>query len=469
MIGVLLLSLLSDGSSARLRHAWALPSSPLPVAGFLPYVRDQVQKAYDRALANPSSAEACGELGMVLHAYKQYEVASAWYQRARLLEPESIRWAYYLALTQQATGRIDEAVVNLKDVLYRTDYTPARIALADLLLVSHNFDESRRLYEAVLEREPFSAAPHYGLAQVLSTQGKIAAAVEHYEKAVRYMPDFGAAHYALVVAYRSLGATGKVERHLLLYQRNPGGEPVPSDPLLAAVSRLNIGPSIFMRRADRLIGAGRLAEAANELEHILSLEPGYEPAHTGLIALYAKLGQWTKAEYHYREAIVLAPGSIGSHVNFGLLLLEQERFAEAAQALQRALEINPRDARAHTLLGRALDRQGATKEAVRHYRLAVEYDPSYREAHYLLGMRLLADGNRSEGLTHLERTLTPMSDKTPAFARELAKAHARVGNRERAIAYLLQAKKQADWLGQADLEAAVDQDLRALQSTSGRR
>lgn len=433
---------------------------------FLPHVRDQILDAHRKVLARPASAEASGALGMVLHAYREYEVAAVWYARARALASDAVRWTYFLAVVEDKVGRAPEAIANLRVVLWDAPgHQPARIRLADLLFAAGQLDESRRLYEAALREQPGSADAQYGLARTLAAEGNGSAAVSHLIEAIRLAPEFGAAHYALALLYRDLGESKKAADQLAWYRSNPLGEPVASDPWLAGVARLNLSPTIMIKRAESLIAAGRLDAAVAELERLVSIDPTSEAAHTGLVGLYGELRRWDDAEAHYRKALALDPNSLGAHFNYGRALFEREHFDEAAKVLRRALEIDPRDPRSHTLLGQVLERQGRGAEAIRHYRLALEADPNRREAHYLLGRRLLADGQAAEGIRELEHTLTPVDVRTPSYMRELALAHDRLGHRDRALVYLREASRQAAALGRAELATSIDEDRRRMEES----
>ena len=470
LLGVLLISLAVDGSSARIlpAAALALPRPPA-VDAFLPHIRAQVLDAHRKALASPLNADASGYLGMVLHTYREYEVAAAWYTRARMLALEAVRWTYLLAVAQDKAGRSPEAIANLREVLrHASTYQPARIRLADLLFAAGQLEESRRLYEAVLRERPSSPEAHYGLARALAAKGEGSKAVGHYLEAVRLVPEFGAAHYALALVYRDLGEAEKTAHHLAWYRSHPLTEPPASDPWLVDVARLNMAPTVIIKRAESLIAEGRLDAAVGELERLVSVDPRNEPAHTGLAGLYGQLRQWDQAEMHFRRAIELNPNSLGAHFNYGRVLFERQQYDEAAKVIRRALEIDPHDPRSHTLLGRVLERQGRRAEAIRHYRLALEADPNQREAHYVLGLRLLADGNAKEGIAQLERTLTPLDARTPAYMRELAMAHERLGRRDRARSYLREASRQASAMGRVGLAASIDEERRRLEE-SGRR
>src|SRR5579863_1894006 len=113
-----------------------LPPLPrLNMADFLPAIRRQVQQSDAAARANPRSADASGNLGMVLDAYLQYQSAALCYRRAHELNPRVFRWAYYLGADQVHQGEYDQAASTLRQALALSpDYLPARLKLAESLL-----------------------------------------------------------------------------------------------------------------------------------------------------------------------------------------------------------------------------------------------------------------------------------------------------------------------------------------------
>ena len=140
--------------SSLTSQAQSLPDLPQPVfGGFAPEIREQVQKAYASAQANPRDAEAVGRLGMTLHTYEEYEGAAVCYERARRLAPDEFRWVYYLGIVQGALGKHGEASALFNEATRRRpDYLPARLRLADSLLAMGQRLESRALYEAVVKK-----------------------------------------------------------------------------------------------------------------------------------------------------------------------------------------------------------------------------------------------------------------------------------------------------------------------------
>ena len=148
------------GSMLAALLAWSCagPVPPVPtvsVEGLDAEVRDAVLTAHQQAVAQPSSGQASGRLGMVLHAHALYQPAMLSYKRAIRLEPKEFAWRYYLALALQQTSQPENALEALSAALHiRPDYAPAILKKGELLFQLGRFKESAAAYESVLAREP---------------------------------------------------------------------------------------------------------------------------------------------------------------------------------------------------------------------------------------------------------------------------------------------------------------------------
>jgi tetratricopeptide (TPR) repeat protein len=430
---------------------------------FGPGIREQVKKADEEARQNPNDANVVGWLAMILQTYEEHELAAAVYERARKLQPNEFQWIYLLATCQAALGKHVEAVKTLREALLKkADYLPAQLKLADSLLAAGELAESRKLYETILAKQPNVAQAHYGLGRIKSKLGD-ATAVESLQKACESAPTWGAAHYAMALAYRDAGNAAKAAEHLNLYQQFKFVRPLLVDLLLSAVAELNAGAAERLRRGVELEAAGKLEESIAEHERAVEINPQFIQAHVNLIQLYGRTRQPAKAEEHYRAAVNLNPNQADSHYNFGVMLFEQKRFAEAAQAFQRAIEINPQFAEAHLNYGLLLEGQQQFDEAARHYRLAVENRPDNRQAHFQLARMLIYKGDLPEAIRHLQQTLQPEDSETPRFTYALAAAYVRAGDKTSGLKYARIAREKAAALKQTELLALIERDLKLLE------
>ena len=126
---------------------------------------------------------------MLLHAHQRYEIAEPFYLRARLLDPDSFSWAYYLGIIQGRLGKPAEAVASLRPATkLKSDYLPARMALAESLRKLGKLEESRELYRRIVRDHSESASAWAGLGRISWEKGDASEAVENYRKARRAIP-----------------------------------------------------------------------------------------------------------------------------------------------------------------------------------------------------------------------------------------------------------------------------------------
>jgi protein O-mannosyl-transferase len=440
------------------------PLPKLPLEAYEAGIREPITQAYGEVEQKPEDPDRNGTLGMLLYANEQYELAETCFARAHALAPKEARWAYLLGRTQVYLAHHDRAIVSLGEAL-RLDagYLPTRLMLAKSLLEAGRADESRALYRQIVEERPDTAEAHYGLGRIAADRRETGAAIEALRRACELFPAFGAAHYALARAYRATGEEAKAREELALYERDKLGWPAVPDPRLAAIVSLKTGANARLAKGIQLAENGQLKEAAEEHEAALSTDPRLVQAHVNLIRIYAQLGQPDKAEAHYRAALAVDPNRAELHHNYGVFLTGQGRNAEAAEAFRKAVELNPAHADAQNNLAYLLMTSGRLDEAAQHYRAALESRPQYRAAHFNLARILVQQGKLREAIEHLEETLLPDDAETPRFTYALGAAWARAGNREEALKYMREAQWKATTLGQTELLASIEKDLRALE------
>ena len=391
-------------------------------------IQEQIQKALEKLQMNPDSAEANGNLGMILHAHQRYELAEPLYLRAQLLDPNSFPWAYYLGVIRVPLGKQAEAVTTLRlAVGLKPDYLPARMALAESLQKLGELEESGEIYQQILKDHPQAASAYLGLGRVFWEAGEVAEAIENYQKACELSPQFGAARYALGLAYRSLGNVEKMQEHLSLFQESSMEKPSLEDPLLAAIESLSLKVAYYLESGIALRDQGQFEKAASAFQEVLNREPDHSVAHGNLSSLYIALRDPVKVEQHYRAAVEIDPGMYKTHYNFAVFLGMAGRTMEAMEVLRKALDVNPFHALSHNNLGYLLADQGKSEKAEKHFLLAIRYEPNFSLPRFNLGRLLMTQGKYKEALQHLQKPLTTEDENTPSHIYALAVAHASWG------------------------------------------
>lgn len=447
-------------AQARQGDAAALPT--LAIETLPPAVRAGFHRAYEHARTRPADASAVGGLGMMLHAYEQYQSAAACYRVAHRLEPQSFAWAYLSGVVRAELGEHTAALTAFRQALdIDPDYLPARMRLADTLMHTGNFDASRAAYRALARDFPELAVAHYGLGRLSAALHDLPAAVEHYGRAVDAAPQFGAAHYALALAYRDLRLDERARPHLEAYRQLGARRPALPDRLLDAIRQTRETARDLIAEAARLGTSGRLDEAIALHLKAIEADPASAQAHVNLISLYGRTGQTDKAMEHYRAALTLEGNRAEAHYNYGVLLASRGD-AGAADAFRKALEINPFHAQAHNNLGALLARDGDLKAAAAHYRRAIASDPQHRTARLGLGRVLVTMGRPREAVEQLLKTLLPDDIETPRCMFALSHAYASDGDYVNARRYAMEALHRAERLGQAGLARMIQNQLQRL-------
>ncbi len=464
VIAALLLALtITPVVSAPLGQLPPVPNLVARKEEFDKTVQEQIQLALEALRLKPKSAEANGNLGMILHAHQRYELAEPFYLRARILDSQSFPWAYYLGVIQVPLGKQTQALATLRSaIVLKPDYLPARITLAKTLWKHGKLEESRKAYERILADHPESAAGHYGLGSIYWDTGHAEKAIEHLEKACQLSPGFGASHYALGLAYRSLGNNERMREHLSLFQQNPTQHPPQEDPLLAAIESLGSKISYYLQKGLAHRDQGQLREAAAAFREVLGLETDHAVAHGNLTSLYIALRDPAKVEQHYRAAVRIDPGMYKTHYNFAVFLGMTGRTSESKEVLGKALEVNPYHGLSHNNLGYLLAQEGRNEEAEKHFLLAIQYEPNFSLPRFNLGRLLMTQGKQREAIKHLEKALNTEDENTPAHVYTLALAHAQLGELGKAREYALQAKEKAVGPGQEPVAGAVEELLTRL-------
>jgi tetratricopeptide (TPR) repeat protein len=372
-------------------------------------------------------------------------------------------WAYLEGVVAEALGDHAAAAAALQGAVEtQPSSLPARLKLAEVLLATGDLVRSEALLKAVLAESPNTPQAHYGLGRAEAARGRPEAAVDRYREATRLFAAFGAAEYALAMAYRDLGREDDSRQHLALYQKFWLEAPPLEDPVLDKVRERKGGALARLAEGVRLGKAGDTQGSIREHEAALQEDPQLAQAHANLISLYGRLQKWDDAERHYRAAVALRPGLADAHYDYGVTLGQQDRRGEAAAAFARALEINPYHSRAHGNLGSVLLAEGKRDEAEAHLEAALRNDPANRLARYNLARIRGAQGRLPEAIAELQKTLSPEDEETPRYLYALSAAYVRSGDRENGLRYAREALQKAEAFGQTALAASIERDLKLV-------
>jgi tetratricopeptide (TPR) repeat protein len=191
-----------------------------------------------------------------------------------------------------------------------------------------------------------SSLAHKNLGVALAGQGKLAEAIQHFERVLQLEPNDAKAYYT----YYNLGLA--------------------------------------------LAEQGKLPEATKNYERALELKSDYAEAYNNLGAVLARQGELPRAIQDYERATQLKPDYAAAYYNLGISHSEQGKLPEAIRDYEQAIKLEPDYAEAYNDLGIALREQGNLVAAIQAFERALQLKPNYDEAYNNLQITLERQGKR---------------------------------------------------------------------------
>lgn len=435
-----------------------------------PELSRKLQPELDALAALPSDAGAAGRAGMLLHAYEQHELAAAYLDRARLLQPGELRWHYLAGVSLSRLGRHAEAAERYRSctAISRT-FLPARRRLAAAVSQADGAEAGLAAFLELEREHPRDPRTLVGSARARVSAGQSGQAAERLLRALELEPAYAAAHYELAMAYRNAGRIEEAGRHLELYSRDPHAEPPDDDPVLRAVRALRSGAADHLQRATEAERAGRIEESIALHEKALQEDPSLLQGRVNLLILYGRLGRLGEAEQQYRLALEHGAESAELHYNHGVIAYRTGRLEEAERSFGRALALNRNHVSANHNLGQVLEQRGRPDEAMSHYQTAVANQPDHALSHYKIGLLWAQRRDAARAARSFERAAREQSERTPVYQFHLAGALLALGDRDRAVALLRESRSGGARLGQAALVERIDDALATIGEPAGPR
>ena len=171
--------------------------------------------------------------------------------------------------------------------------------------------------------------------------------------------------------------------------------PIELNPPQSSIYHFNLG--VFYQ------GEGKLKEAKEEYEKVLSLAPSHVEAHNNLGVVYKDLGRLEMAIAEYRKAITLDPQYKKARSNLATALYLKGDLESATSESRLAIVLDPNDLEMYNILGLIYKKQNKTQEAIEVFRKALAIDAGHPPTHYNLAMMLEKFENLPEAMFHYQK------------------------------------------------------------------
>ena len=335
-----------------------------------PRAADRATDRFAVALAqDPEFALAwAGRAGALLRIYKRdkrpeaLRSAEQAADQALRLAPDLVEAHVARAEILRATGRTDEAIAELKQVVaQRPRWDEGCVQLAATYRDAGRLADAERLYRQAVRLRPDYWRNWNSLGAILFRQGDYAGARAAFGRVVQLVPDKNRGYEQLAAVDVQ---TGNVDRAIAEYRRLP-------TPVTDGTQASNIGTALFY--------AGRLAEAQEFYALAVRTEPNNSRWRQNLGDCYTRQGRGDEARAAYREAIRLAdaellenPGDTGVRLERAVCLAKTGDCEAAAKELARVgTRLAPGDvdgvydsAKIHGLCGRRAQALALLKRAI---------------------------------------------------------------------------------------------------------
>jgi superkiller protein 3 len=140
---------------------------------------------------------------------------------------------------------------------------------------------------------------------------------------------------------------------------------------------------------------------------VVAVNPNHAEAHNNLGLAYKNMGEFSRAEQEFKQAIQLRSNVAEFHFNLGLVYKETNRYNEAEQAFNQALKLKPSLAVVHYNLGLMAETQGNYDLASQRYQQAIKTNPRFALAYTKLGLLFLNKmGDSGQALRLLKQSMS---------------------------------------------------------------
>ena len=316
-------------------------------------------------------------------------------------------------------------------------------------------DRAISLFQKAIEKDPSFGLAHAGLGEAYWAKSTLSKDQQSGEKArescLRAIASNTDQAQVRVTLGKIYAGTGRLQEAVTEFQRAVELDPLSSE--------------AYLGLADAYSAIGRLNDAEATYRKWIGLRPRYYLPHSHLASFYVQQARYRDAETEFRRVIQLAPDNHKGYGNLGAVYHLLGRLDEAAAMMKKSLAIRPTGS-GYTNLGTLYFFQGRYSDAVPLMEKAVELDPNsyliwqnladaYR---WSLEHRASAPAAYQRAIQLAERQLA-INPNDAVLRSSLASYHAKLSNREKALAEIGRARRLAPTNSKVLLIAALVLEL----------
>jgi tetratricopeptide (TPR) repeat protein len=261
------------------------------------------------------------------------------------------------------------------------------------------------------------AIVHYTLSNWYFYRWNLQLAEVELEEAIKYWPDFKAAHRDLCLVSLFRGNIGRSIAELMMVVGM--GEPIP----LNEEEKWDLNKRALQLHYKKGVEQGRKGhwnDAVAEFQWCLVYDKNDPVVHRSLAFAYSSLGEFGQAEAQYEQSFKLDPSDAFGRADFAFLLSSQGDKDRALAQLSKAVKMSPAVAALHVDLGWMAEARGDLHTAAREFQNAANLTPSHAWIWVRLGGILERQGKPEEAIKAYDKAIAldpELSEATQALQR----------------------------------------------------
>lgn len=258
-----------------------------------------------------------------------------------------------------AKGLLEQARVQFQEALkIRREYVPARLALAQLFIITREYGSAVQTAKEVLDSDPRNLPARLIRSSGLSAMGNPAAARAELTETIAQFPDSAEAQLQLAVLdLAEKHYKDSEQRFRLVYQKHPAD--------LRAL----------MGIAETYDQQGQYDKAIELLQAELAKNPGRLELKTALGNVAVEAKKYDLAIAQYQAVIAARPEASDIYVKLGRTLALKQDYNGAMRAFEKAKQLRPNDPDAYLQLAILVDHQGNRATARQVYEQVLKMRP----------------------------------------------------------------------------------------------
>jgi len=174
---------------------------------------------------------------------------------------------------------------------------------------------------------------------------------------------------------------------------------------------------------------GKIDQAIEQWQRVLSLEPDYENAHYNLGLTMAQQAEYDEAIEHFNKALEIKPDWPEAHYNLGCVYYRQDKLQLTIEEFTEALRLRPGYIKAGVDLAHTLLKLGQVRSAIDCYYKMLQAEPDQPELlkrlAWILATTYKAEfRNGQEAISLAQRACEITDYQDPSMLDTLAAAYA---------------------------------------------